>query len=289
MNHNEIKAIDRIERLIITALEMNHTPPPDREILHLNRKGDGYGTLDIGAKVLKYIENKSPESCYTFDGIDSGRLFSPDRGWLINSPQDILGNDSEILMLGNPAENIPSKWGRIIKLKSAPRGVIPTGKVSDWYVYHYRQMFENGMGEYGKRLLALDKNGYPVSVMLYGSAHGSKFLPICDVEKEGIGGIMMCSMIEDAHRTDAMLATVSDAITLKLPVPVKDYKELFSKRVAPTTKTGRRRPILHWVAEHMRMSSKGNDHNVCEHPRGVKDINVDGINISIEFNNWEHD
>lgn len=61
----------------------------------------------------------------------------------------------------------------------------------------------------------------------------------------------------------------------------EQIKSLFYARSLPTTETGRKSPILHWVASHKRRLEKGIDVSVKEHLRGVNSFEMYGTNFLI--------
>jgi hypothetical protein len=95
--------------------------------------------------------------------------------------------------------------------------------------------------------------------------------------------ISAASIIEDANRSGAMLATVKDAREIMFPVPIADYKKVFADREGP--KIGdRRKAIVHWVARHLRKSTRGNECVVNKHLRGVQEFSVDGLLVRLTPN-----
>lgn len=64
-------------------------------------------------------------------------------------------------------------------------------------------------------------------------------------------------------------------------VYMEQVKSLFYARSIPLTKTGRRRPILHWVRAHQRRIKEGIDIDVTKHLRGITNFEMFGTNFQI--------
>ncbi len=135
---------------------------------------------------------------------------------------------------------------------------------------------ESGVGEYVKRIAAFDKKGNFVPAMIQGHGVGVPNI-------EGVSAIIAASIIEDALRSNAMLASVKDVAEIKFPVPLDDYQEIFSDRDGPFIGS-KKRSIIHWVAKHMRKSRSGNVHDVKKHVRGIDKFEIGGMKISIKAN-----
>jgi hypothetical protein len=58
----------------------------------------------------------------------------------------------------------------------------------------------------------------------------------------------------------------------KFGVHEEQVKSLFYARSLPMTETGRKRPILHWVASHRRRIKEGTDIDVKKHMRGITEF-----------------
>jgi hypothetical protein len=141
---------------------------------------------------------------------------------------------------------------------------------------HTRFVDSRGNGDYYKRLIPIDKTGRPLFAKIQGHS-------VCAPNKEGEMLIICSSVIEDAHRANAMLAAVKDATEIKFPVPLDEYKELFSDREGPYN-GARKKAIVHWVAKHLRSSTRGKSHAVKQHTRGVQEFKIDGLRVRLSPN-----
>lgn len=122
----------------------------------------------------------------------------------------------------------------------------------------------------------MSRNGTPLPA----TAHG---ISICNPKFDGSALIMTASIIEDAYRANTMLATVKDDTEIKFPVPLDDYKNVFADRDGPMT-GARRKAIIHWVATHLRHSTRGLEYEVKRHTRGVQEFTIDGLRIRLTPN-----
>ena len=61
----------------------------------------------------------------------------------------------------------------------------------------------------------------------------------------------------------------------------EQIKSLFYSRELPLTETGRKRPILHWVASHQRRMKNGIDIDIEKHLRGCNEFIYQGTKFTI--------
>jgi hypothetical protein len=149
------------------------------------------------------------------------------------------------------------------------------GKPACFYEKHWRIINSDGSGDYSKHFLALDKSGIFIPTKYQGFAT-SLFKDAGDI-------CLAASIIEDAYRTGTMLAAVKDATEVKFPVPLADYKDIFLKRDGPMHGS-RKKAIIHWVAQHIRKSTRENEFSVKKHTRGVQEFTIDGLRIRLTPN-----
>lgn len=263
--------LDKLETLLVFALCSDHKKSIETKTsLRDSRTGMSLSICDQGE--LLRLDHMSPESFYTIDVSDRERIFTCDKNQLLSHPADILQEKSEVMMLSDGL----MKWTGFRKINKLPRGVCFPWRPHVFYEYHFRAMLESGAGEYSKRIVAFDKKGNVVPAMIQGHGVGSPNI-------EGISSIVAASIIEDAHRSNAMLASVKDSAEVKFPVPLDDYKEIFSDRDGPFNGS-RKKSIIHWVAKHIRKSKSGNYGEVKKHVRGVDKFTMCGMEVSIKAN-----
>lgn len=215
-----------------------------------------------------------PRRSYTFDATDRERIFTDDPVLLLNTPQDLLGRSAEIAFVTSGGV---AKWTGLRRLNKAPRGVWCAKPRATFYEFHYREISPDGAATYSHRVAALSASGDPVPVVIVGSNGGPG-------PSESRQAVMAASVIEDAHRTNALTATVrSDRSAIVLPVALGDHADLFALRNAPLTQAGRRKAILHWVRRHLRHTT-GATTSVKPHWRGIRELTLDGLSVQLQTN-----
>lgn len=229
--------------------------------------------VDVGS--LLHFPAMHPKSMYAFALTeDSDRLFSTCKDYLAAHPVDILKDSAEVACVYDGT----MKWVGLRRLKSVPKGLYAlTGAVS-WYEYHFRMFFFSGKQSYFKRIVAFNRDG---SVSPVKSRHSNVY--IGNPKQEGEFSYLVASIIEDSHRAGTMLASVQDNTELRFAVPLDDYQKMFLDRDGPM-KNCRKKAIIHWVSKHLRKNKSGESKSVCRHVRGVGDITIDGLRISITPN-----
>lgn len=264
------KITDDLETMIIMALDANHK----YKSCGISRVADDGSTWDLHdqGEILTFDAMK-PQSAFTFDMQGNDRIFAGSKEYLLDHPAEVIGDSLEVMML------LPDgrlKWQGFRLLPKKPKRVACLGKASHWYELHHRLIYPNGQGQYVKRVVPINKNGDALLAKIDGHF-------VCVPNIEGQHLYIAASMLEDARRTNAMLAEVKGDTGIKFPVPLDDYQSIFSSREGPMI-GDRRKAIIHWVAKHLRRSSKGNTHEVKRHVRGVDEINIDGLRIKITPN-----
>lgn len=261
---------DRLESMIVMALCANHGDYCPGHLWKDKSTGAVRERFDIG-QLLRFDEMR-PSSFYTIDMTDHDRLFAFTPDYLITHPADVLGEESEVAMI----DGEELLWFGYRRMRRQPKGVSCLGRAAVWYEVHHRVVTVSGNGAYVKRCVPLDKDGWPLLARMQGQGIG---VPQLDGETL----ISAASIIEDANRSGAMLATVKDAREIMFPVPIADYKKVFADREGP--KIGdRRKAIVHWVARHLRKSTRGNECVVNKHLRGVQEFSVDGLLVRLTPN-----
>lgn len=261
---------DRLETLILMALDANHAGVAPDPLYRDRTTGMVQELVDQG-ELLRFSP-MNPDSAFTIDMVSGNRIFGTTKDCLVEHPVEVLGDEAEIILMH---ENM-IKWFGFRRLKRPPRGIACLGKPDFWYEFHMRYVLENGKGEYYKRLIPLSKSGEPLLAQI--QKHN-----VCNPKVEGISLITSASVIEDAHRAGTMLAAVRDATEIKFPVPLDDYKCVFANREGPYN-GARRKSIVHWVAKHLRTTPSGGSTNVKRHVRGVHEIMMDGLKITLTPN-----
>jgi hypothetical protein len=226
------------------------------------------------AALFAPFEPMKPTAAYTAQ-LSGDRIFSTSPACLLETVQDLLGKSCEAALMGEDF----AKWFGFRKLHKAPRGCWASVTRPTWYEVHFMVIASDGTAKYDRDVIALKADGNPAKVMFQG--FGTKGFHVD--ESSAISAITTASIIEDAHRPDALLATVSDSTSVLVPVPNVEHKELFALRTAPLTKAGKRKAILHWVKKHTR-STQHQIVSVSEHWRGTRTLEIDGLRVTLEPN-----
>lgn len=225
----------------------------------------------VDISVLTRFEPMKPQLAYTFDALDKEREYSIHPDDLLRPAQEILDSRAEIALICEDRV----KWLGFKRLNKLPRLHWCAKPGASLYEMHYREIFASGASSYRRRVVAISKKGEPVIVVAMGSLGNDA--------NQSAQIVLAASIIEDAHRVNAMTATISDAASIRLPVPVGEHKALFALRDAPMTSAGRRRAILHWVAQHTRKTGAG-ETSVAPHWRGTRELTVDGMTVTLATN-----
>lgn len=262
---------DKLEMQIISLMESASMETKDVYGNH-RRDGKNYDKVDAGNALLTF-ENMRPENAIGFDALDEDRLYSSDHKMLLSSVPDIIGDRAEIFVLDR--ESGCNKWFGYRKLTRRPKGVYSLPSANLFYEFHFRTVFANGTGEYSKRCVAFSGSGKPSPVWARGYQVGH------DREINSI--VLAASIIEDAARPMSVTATIHESVNITFPVSVDAYKDFFKLREAPMTESGRRKAISHWVRKHIR-KSKDAESEVKQHKRGVSEIDINGLKVSLTLN-----
>lgn len=273
MAENQIAIMDDLETMILLALDANHEGVVTG-VTRRDKASGGIEELRDQGELLNFSP-MHPNSSYTVDMSDGERIYGTTKELLLTHPAEVLGDESEVVLLDSGT----LKWRGFRRLRKPPRGVACLGIASHWYEMHMRFVSSSGTGEYFKRVVPLSRTGAP----LLAKAQGHN---VCTPRLEGEMLVLCASVIEDAHRANTMLASVRDATEIRFPVPLDDYKAVFAGRDGPM-KDGRRRAIVHWVAQHLRNSTHGKEHAVKKHTRGIEEFMIDGIRVRLTPNDGE--
>lgn len=241
------------------------------------KRGLYYEEVDAGS-ILK-LEPMFPSRVYTFqrqasdvDDDSHDRLYAVDSDYLVTSVQDILGKRSEVAFMRDQS----MQWTGIKRIYKAPKNVWVSSPGATLYEFHYRDVFPDGTSTYYKRIAGVSKTGKPVPCLIVGATGSAS-----NTEAQQL--VLAASIIEDAHRSGVFTASIKDSTEIVLPVPIGEHKDLFALREGPMTKAGRRKAILHWVAQHMRQGVESK-HSVAAHLRGVRSFQIDGLSVTLSPN-----
>ena len=265
---------DSLETMIAHLLCSDSAPDENIAGGVRHTKEGMYAAFDAG-EALRFAM-MMPSTAYTVQSPgteeENDRLYTTDAALLKTTVQDALGDKAEICLVRED----DVAWVGFRRLRKMPKNVWVAKRGASLYEFHYRSITPGGDSFYAKRLAAIDAKGKPVATVITGSM-GAQSLAQSEY------CIIAASIIEDAHRSGALLASVSQDITIKLPVPLGEHKELFALREAPLTPSGRRKAIVHWVSKHLR-KTRTTPTQVQAHWRGVRELSMDGFTVRLETN-----
>lgn len=277
MPHNEtiVEARGELETTIVMALMMDKAhvariPKPKQNI-------KGWALEEMGLDKFCPPEPAFPREAYTFDAQSGARLYSVSMSDLVVSPVDAIGNRLEVMML---CPDVTTKWC-CIKPMPRPRGLTAvSNRPVKWFAWHYREFRRDLTQTYIKQPMALTDDGDVCLLKPLGDWMNYDAAGVRQEQREQLA--MTLSVFEDAHRVNAFLATVEEHVRLMFPVGADAYKSFLAMRDGyRATPTGRRNPILHWCAEHLRKRN-GESFTVSEHLRGAEEFIVGPMRLSLE-------
>lgn len=264
---------DEIEEMLISMMESANLVPTHSRAL------DKFLGMDVAAHAGTHVlrnETMKPRDAFTFDMSsaetdEDHRLYTPSPEYLVRPAFETLDDGAEIVTFN--AETGTLKWEGFRRRRTLPKGVMTTGtRPHAIYEHHFRMIGGETPDFYLKDLMAFNSKGNECR-LLFANAHNDRNSLVFEA------AVVAASMIEDAHRKDAFLASVHDGMTVRFPVGIGAHKDFFADRDAPMTPSGRRRAILHWVKKHQRRNAAAPTEAFT---RGVKEITMDGIRVTLE-------
>jgi len=271
-NQAKEPTLDDIETMIIMSLYADNLTGHHQNRI-FDKNGGVYELTDQGC--FLGFDKMLPKSSFTFD-MSQDRIYSTSHEYLAGHQSEILGDESEVIMLSNGV----LKWRGFRRISKPPKGVFSIGRASHWYEMHQRFTSLRGDTQYYKRVVPISKSGKILPAFVNGQI-------VCGPDVEGAVFNVCCSLIEDAQRTGIMLASVKEAKEIKFPVPISDYKDVFLDRNGPFLGSGKKRAIIHWVSSHLRKRKNDDAVLVSKHIRGVQSFLMDGISVVISPSKYD--
>lgn len=154
---------------------------------------------------------------------------------------------------------------------------------SQVYKYYLSMHFANGKTEYLKEAFAIGSNLTPV---LLGSTFdkGKEFSFDDEIEKskrEQSITTLLCNWMERKLSPRFYTTATESSTKFRFSVSPDQAKSLFYARSLQPTKTGRQKPILHWVQAHRRRMKSGIEVNISDYLRGVESFDLFGTKMEI--------
>lgn len=210
-----------------------------------------------------------PMSAYTFDATDNERVFATDTSYLLRHPAETLGDRSEVIMTFDGGK---LRWMCFVR-REKPKSILCAEPIYAFYEYHCMEGDVNGWRDYEIRPVAFNKKGRQLMMKVSG-LHGH-------TGKDATSAIVAASIIEDARRSGAVLATLEAEASITFPVSLEDYKQFLSARDGyRNTPSGRRNSILHFCAEHERKRGEKTS-EVRAHARGARVFETGGMKLTL--------
>lgn len=194
----------------------------------------------------------------------------------------------------NPKNKIQGEYFRLGYMKllnKAPPGVLNYQKLKYFgnhkiYKLIYFSALEKGCIHIQKSFVTIDPSGNIYDT--YGR-HPESGKPIILASGTGVG----TNLTADVGWSSAILGYYSDSRFLwnvtalesstrsTFGVYPEQVQSLFYARELPMTDTGRKRPILHWVASHQRRIKAGIEIDIEKHLRGINEFTYQGTKFII--------
>ena len=259
---------DLIEHMLALALCADAAPTNDNH--HLGDITMGSWEARCMRTMTSELPRRTPTQAYAHcRSLEGERMVATTHKLLLAHPAELIGSGVEVMHLADACVD----WTRLEPMQRLPRNVAAVGRAHYWAAMHMRRIAANGMQCYFSTLVPFSREGAPLAAQWRGAW-------VCKPTNVGMDAIVTCSMVEDAQRPNAMLASVRDGVELTFPVGEDAYLEAFALRDAPTTALGRRRALLHWVAKHVRTTRRGRG-EVKRHMRGVAEFDIGGYRVRL--------
>jgi hypothetical protein len=268
-----------LETAIILALSARSSGVRKKDLVEKRKNGFHREYLDMSTLVTD--KKRKPTAFYAFDVADSGsRLYSPQMEALVVNPYEVCRLGLEV---GLFLEDGSLKWGAIYPMKK-PNGIgALTNKPHSWFALHFRHIKASGDDEYRSEPFAMCQDG---TIPLMSLRNGWKGFAAGTYRTEIEETVAMSlSVFEDAVRSSAYLATVQEHVKMMFPIGEDAYKAFFAMRDGyRDTPTGRKNPIVHWCAEHLRKRGDNGVSVVSKHKRGASEFICGPMKLTIEEN-----
>ena len=215
-----------------------------------------------------------PKDMLIYDLADDSRLYADGLDALVVSPVKAIGRRLETALL---CPDGSLKWV-CFKPMPRPKGLVAlTNRPVHWFATHYRHIHQDGREEYIRTPMPISDGKVPLMKVLAFKGFDS----VAEQQQQELLLALQLSIFEDANRAGAFLTTVEETVRLSFPVGEDSYKAFFALRDGlRDTPTGRRNPILHWCADHIRRNHE-NITPVVGHNRGKQELVHAGMRLTI--------
>lgn len=273
--------LDPLETAILYLLNVQHDGSHAPNIIKSALDGALYQYTTSEDYFKDIIKHQKPKNMLLINDLSNDeRLFTLEPGLLLRPVHEIIGASTEIAFCGSDYENI--KWFKYKRLNGRPKGFVPAvfGELI-YYESHYRLID-----------VTTKKDEYITHVHAW-SPKNNRFFPVAKERAdlshffksaaESTDTFILCaSAIEDSQCKYFFMVSLTVDVTINFYVDCDAVKSLFKLRDNPLTANDRRRPIIHWVCEHLRKKPVNPGYaEIPEHLRGVNEFDFEGFQIKI--------
>lgn len=228
----------------------------------------------------QYVRGKAefPKDAIIFDACDDSRLYGRDADTTLLNPADVLDGLEVIIFYEDRL-----KWLKYVRT-GAPRGLaaINSRRVK-WFAAHYRESHPDGYETYVREPFALHADDGSAALLKYLAWRNTGAVKNADETNTNVR--LAVSIYEDSVRAGSYTATVEEHIKLRFPVSADSYLDFLRLRDGfRDTPTGRKNPLLHWCAKHLRNYKSGRTTVVKQHARGRAELTVGPMRLSLSYN-----
>lgn len=265
----------RIEFLIENLLKLQFKAPKIKEQRPPKHKSGYNETVDPGRYIKRSFTPDHPWiACMgeDFENLDD-RLLTTSSDYLVVEPAKMIGKEFEVYMFSN----LSFHWAKLAKTEARYIRPLSLPFAKDIYEYHVRSISMSQKETYDKTAIGINgMKGTPL--MLQNNPLRS------DIDNL----LVLSSVKEDLYRIGVFHVKITNTTTgggIRLAVDYDEVKEMFRHRDTPRTERGNKKPIIHWVANHLRKkrNTKKVEHSqVKRHIRGVERFEIDEFAIEIE-------
>lgn len=231
----------------------------------------------IQSSLITYPLKHMPVDC-PWAGVDSERIYTMDPDLLLDDPLKVVGPKEELAIYDTGGaqwfgQRLYSGNRKGYTTAAPPRAI--------WVEQHQRNIRPDGREFYFSQMSAWD----PVNRRIWPivPAHCARQKLRGSNKKQNQQAlrmlVLMASFVEDSK--PFWCVEVRESTAVKTYATEESVKKLAELRKAPLTQSGRKKAILHWVAEHVRKLPTGNQTTVSQHMRGIESFSVDGLDVSI--------
>ena len=282
------------ETAIIRMLDMDFDLGRSESRVTYGKAAEGEGEHYLDSP-LEDLPSKVPQKCLIPHGND--RYYTESINYTPYSVRKVIGDSLEVLFADYENKGgRRSKWMMIEKTDSSfglKKHTYPALIKAPYssYISHFR-LYDDNYPTYIKKPFIIKDNKILSPWAKNAACHKGFRAVMNDTELQEIDQNvrLMVSIKEDFIRVDSFIVDLKNIDTnliSSLCVERDRLSELLFLRDNPLTQTGRKRPIIHWVSNHLRNTKHKSNIRVIKHLRGITRFDLDGFNVTITPNTAE--